>query len=49
VKQLKMPIKLTAQNGKIVKETVKVGVSGCPKHKAAKKHKATKAKSKARH
>jgi hypothetical protein len=49
VKQLKMPIKLTAQNGKIVKETVKVAVSGCPKHKAAKKHKATKAKSKTRH
>jgi hypothetical protein len=37
----KVPTELEGYNGAIIKETSKVGVSGCPKAKAARKRKAT--------
>jgi hypothetical protein len=39
---LKMPTALTGQNGAVIKQTTRIAVSGCPKHKKPKK-KVTKA------
>jgi hypothetical protein len=43
---LPMPTRITAQNGAVIKQTTKIGVTGCPKVKkvAKKKHGAAKAK-----
>jgi hypothetical protein len=43
---LSMPITLTGQNGAVVKQTTKVGVTGCPKVKKAKKKRAGKLRTK---
>jgi len=43
---LAMPIELVAQNGAVVKQTTKVGVTGCPKVKKASKPKKKKTKAK---
>jgi hypothetical protein len=37
-KPLEMPTTITGQNGAQVKQTTKITVSGCPKHKKRKKH-----------
>jgi len=37
---LLMPTALTGQNGAVIKQTTKIAVSGCPKHKAKKSKKA---------
>jgi hypothetical protein len=37
-KKLAMPTVFTAQNGAVIKTSTPISVSGCPKHKAAKKH-----------
>jgi len=31
---LAMPVKLTGQNGAVLKQTTRIAVSGCPSHKA---------------
>jgi hypothetical protein len=36
---LNMPTVLTGQNGAVIKQTTKIAVSGCPKHKAKKRKK----------
>jgi hypothetical protein len=36
-KTLNMPTQITAQNGAVIKQTTKIGIYGCPKHKAAKR------------
>jgi hypothetical protein len=40
---LSMPTAITAQNGIVIKQTTKIGVTGCPKTKAAKPKKKAKA------
>ena len=35
---LSMPTEIVAQNGMVLKQTTKIGVTGCPKIKKAKKH-----------
>jgi len=37
--KLAMPIEFTASDGALIKQSTKIGVSGCPKHKPAKKAK----------
>jgi uncharacterized repeat protein (TIGR01451 family) len=37
LRSLNMPTAITGQNGAVVKQTTKIAVSGCPKHKKAKK------------
>ena len=39
---LSMPTEIVAQNGMVLKQTTKIGVTGCPKIKKAKKHKRAK-------
>jgi hypothetical protein len=36
--KLSMPTQITGQNGAVIKQTTKVAISGCPKHKAKRKH-----------
>ena len=43
---LQMPTELVGQNGAVIKQTTRVGVTGCPKVKAAKKKKKTAKKKK---
>jgi hypothetical protein len=45
---LSLPVTLTGQNGAVLKQTAKVGVTGCPKAKTAVKKKAKKKKAKAK-
>ena len=45
---LLMPTTLTGQNGAVIKQTTKIAVSGCAKHKAKKKRKAARKHKKAR-
>jgi hypothetical protein len=40
--KLSMPTMITAQNGAVLKQTIKLGVTGCPKAKPAKKPKRAK-------
>jgi hypothetical protein len=40
--KLSMPTMITAQNGAVLKQTTKIGVTGCPKPKKAKAAKKTK-------
>lgn len=42
---LKLPTLFVAQNGAVIKQTTKIGVTGCPKAKAKKSHKLHKKKS----
>ena len=35
---LNMPTALTAQNGAVIRQTTRIAVSGCPKHKKGSKH-----------
>jgi hypothetical protein len=34
-----MPTEIVGQNGAVIKQTTKIGVTGCPKHKADQKKK----------
>jgi hypothetical protein len=42
--KLNMPTALTGQNGAVLRQTTRIAVSGCPKHKKAKRHKASRRK-----
>ncbi|HEX3518063.1 MAG TPA: hypothetical protein VHT29_03410, partial [Solirubrobacteraceae bacterium] len=44
--KLSMPTRITAQDGAVLKQTTKIGVTGCPKTKAKAKAKVNKAKAK---
>jgi hypothetical protein len=43
---LEMPTAITGQNGAVIKETIKIAVTGCPKHKAGEKKKKKKTRKK---
>jgi hypothetical protein len=47
--KLNMPTALTGQNGAVIKQTTKIAVSGCPKHKAKKRKKSARKHKKASH
>jgi hypothetical protein len=47
--RLTMPTALTGQNGAVIKQTTRIAVSGCPKHKAKKRRKTARRHKKASH